>query len=190
MTRQVIFLNGPSSAGKSTLAHALQAKLQRPYLHLGIDNLIAMMPAHLNNWEGGQATEGFWWKSAYDSQGHLLQHIQLGPYAKKISQLLKQLAVTMLDAGMNLIIDEICVGEESTMTEWKKVLAPYSVLYVGVTASIEQLERRESARGDRMSGSARAQAQTVHENVTYDLEINTDKFSLNDCVAEIQKMIE
>ena len=40
----IIILNGTSSAGKSTLAKALQAKLDTPYLHAGIDNYIFMLP--------------------------------------------------------------------------------------------------------------------------------------------------
>ncbi|MCB0092442.1 MAG: hypothetical protein KDE54_31355, partial [Caldilineaceae bacterium] len=40
----VIYLNGPSSAGKTSLARALQSLLPGYYLHIGIDMLIEMMP--------------------------------------------------------------------------------------------------------------------------------------------------
>ena len=36
----IIYLNGPSSAGKSTIARALQERLPEPYLHVSIDALI------------------------------------------------------------------------------------------------------------------------------------------------------
>ncbi|HTM63950.1 MAG TPA: AAA family ATPase [Gammaproteobacteria bacterium] len=184
-TAQVIFLNGPSSAGKSTIAHALQLKLTEPYLHIGIDKLISMMPEHLNNWEGGKVDEGFWWQSAYDEHGNILQHIQLGPYAKKISELLKDVVITMLSREFNVIIDEVCVGEHSSMSEWKTKLASYQVLYVGVNASVENLEAREKERGDRIIGSARAQWLEVHKNVTYDVEVNTDELSIDECLKLI-----
>ena len=36
---QVIFLNGASSSGKSSLAHALQERLEKPYLFVAEDML-------------------------------------------------------------------------------------------------------------------------------------------------------
>jgi len=41
---QVIYLNGPSSSGKTELAKALQEALDKPFLHVGIDKVIGMMP--------------------------------------------------------------------------------------------------------------------------------------------------
>jgi chloramphenicol 3-O phosphotransferase len=38
---QIIFLNGTSSAGKSTLAAALQKTLPEPYLYLALDDYLA-----------------------------------------------------------------------------------------------------------------------------------------------------
>ena len=40
----VIVLNGASSVGKSTLAVALQDLLPKPFLHVGVDTLLAAMP--------------------------------------------------------------------------------------------------------------------------------------------------
>ena len=37
----VIFLNGPSSSGKSSIARALQRLLAEPYLHVGVDYFLA-----------------------------------------------------------------------------------------------------------------------------------------------------
>ena len=129
-------------------------------------------------------------KSAYDEHGNVLQHIQLGSYAKKISLLLKRIANTILDSGINLIIDEVCVGEHSSMADWKKSLAQYKVLYVGINASVEKLEEREKSRGDRIFGSARAQWLEIHINAIYDIELDTDKLTLDDCIDMILKKIE
>lgn len=52
---KIIYLNGPSSCGKTTLAKSLQNAFSEPYLHIGIDKLIGFMPAKINNWEGGPA---------------------------------------------------------------------------------------------------------------------------------------
>lgn len=37
---QIIYLNGPSSSGKTTLAKALQHAFEEPFLHVGIDKII------------------------------------------------------------------------------------------------------------------------------------------------------
>ena len=44
MTIQVIALNGGSSAGKSGIARCLQSVLPDPWLSLGVDTLIQVMP--------------------------------------------------------------------------------------------------------------------------------------------------
>src|SRR5579862_5091765 len=42
---QIILLNGVSSSGKSSVAKALQKKLDVPFLHVCIDTFEEMMPA-------------------------------------------------------------------------------------------------------------------------------------------------
>jgi chloramphenicol 3-O phosphotransferase len=48
---RVIYLNGTSSAGKSSIARALQAKLDDLYLHVPLDVFLQMVPPH--GWERG-----------------------------------------------------------------------------------------------------------------------------------------
>lgn len=71
MIAQIIYINGPSSSGKTTLAKALQHEFDQPFLHIGIDRVIGMMPEKLNNWEGGPAPLGFSWKESVDETGDL-----------------------------------------------------------------------------------------------------------------------
>ena len=40
----VIFLNGTSSAGKTSLVEHLQEQLDEPFLHIGIDHFLFMLP--------------------------------------------------------------------------------------------------------------------------------------------------
>src|SRR5690606_3711206 len=41
MTGKIIFINGASSAGKSTLCQALQVQLAEPFWHVSIDHFIS-----------------------------------------------------------------------------------------------------------------------------------------------------
>lgn len=185
---KIIFLNGPSSSGKTTLAKHLQEKLDDPFLHVGIDTMIAMMPEKLNDWTGKQVDAGFWWRLTKNEGGEQLAEIQLGPYAQQVSDALKEVVSSLLKSGLNVIIDEVCLSQNSC-EHWQKTLANYNVLYVGLKAKTETLESRESQRGDRMIGSAKLQNQHVHTHMQYDLELDTDKLSLEDCVQKIQDCI-
>jgi chloramphenicol 3-O phosphotransferase len=185
----VIFLNGPSSVGKSSLAEILQERLlPRPFLHIGIDTLIAMMPHSMNNWVGEPVEQGFWWHIVKDEQGHRLAHIQAGPFAQRVSESLMDIAVTLLKNGHNLIIDEVCVSEDNFLA-WQRKLSPFKSLYVGLFATTKTLEQREGMRKDRMIGSARAQNLIVHQGNHYDISYDTDHLMLDECADIIIKSL-
>lgn len=183
---KVIFINGPSSSGKSTLIKLLQEKLMpEPYMAIGIDKLIGMMPESVNDWVGCDILHpGFWWQKNLDSKGEEAYSLQLGPYAQKVNSVLKDIVVTMANSGLNVIVDEICLSSES-YAKWQDMLAPFQKLYVGVHCATEILEKREMKRGDRMVGSAKAQNKLVHVGKTYDLDIDTGKNDLQICVDKI-----
>src|SRR5258708_20337366 len=42
----IIFLNGTSSAGKTSIARLLQEQLPAPYLHIALDTFLNMFPPH------------------------------------------------------------------------------------------------------------------------------------------------
>ncbi|HSW86281.1 MAG TPA: AAA family ATPase [Rhabdochlamydiaceae bacterium] len=182
---KIIYLNGPSSSGKTTLAKALQESFSEPYLHLGIDKIIGFMPEKINNWEGGSAPLGFSWESATDPTGHPIYQIHAGPYAKRITRTLKDVALLLASQHYNLIIDDVAFGAIE-VEEWKQVFKTYKVLYVGVLTPLDVLEERERSRGDRFLGSARGQYFKVHENVAYDLEVDTHAHTLEENIAKIK----
>lgn len=186
---QIIYLNGPSSSGKTTLAKALQESLQEPFLHVGIDKMISYMPSKLNNWVGGEAPDGFFFKKDTGPEGHPIQVIHSGSFAKRITRSLKDITRLLASQGYNLIIDDVAIGGEEIL-EWKETLNEYRVLYVGVVTPLEILEKREKARGDRMLGSARGQYYLVHENAEYDLEVDTFSETLENNVKRIKKALE
>ena len=53
------------------------------------------------------------------------------------------------------------------------VLADVDVTLIGVHCSLDELQRREAARGDRIIGQAEGQIDLVHEGMTYDIEVET-----------------
>lgn len=182
---QIIFLNGTSSVGKSTIAKTLQQELEAPYLHVGIDQLIAMMPEKVNNWEGGTAELGFSWKRGVDEQGHPLQMLQVGPYAAKMSLAFKNVVTALARSDLNIIVDEVAF-EENAHTAWKEALKGYDVLWVGLTADLAVIEKREKERGNRLLGQARAAAPLVHKGFEYDLFLDTGLIPTSEVVQKIK----
>lgn len=185
---QIIYLNGPSSSGKTTLAKALQHALDDLFLHVGIDKIIGWMPEKANDWTGGNAPLGYSWKKSTDTSGNLIQELQLGPYAKKINKTFQDVVLTLATMGHRLIIDDVSFGK-TEVNEWKKLLKDFQVLWIGVNAPLSILEQREKVRGNRIKGSARAQFHTVHAEATYDLEIDTHLTTLDGNVKKIISFI-
>lgn len=185
---QIIYLNGPSSSGKTTLAKALQHALEEPFLHLGIDKIIGWMPEKINDWTGEEAPLGYSWKANKDETGSPIQELQIGPYAKKIAETFQEVVLTLAKMGHHLIIDDVSFGKEQ-IDAWKEALKKFQVLWVGVNAPLSILEQREKDRGNRIVGSARGQFHKVHHNATYDLEIDTYHTTLDESVEKIQRFL-
>lgn len=184
---QIIYLNGPSSSGKTTLAKALQHAFEEPFLHVSIDKIIGWMPEKVNDWTGGEALLGYSWKKGEDASGNPIQELQAGPYAQKIGRTFQEVVLALAKMGHHIVIDDVSFGKLE-LDEWKKTLKDFRVLWVGVNAPLSVLEQREKERGNRILGSARGQFHKVHVDASYDLEINTHQVSVNENVEKIMSL--
>lgn len=184
---QIIYLNGPSSSGKTTLAKALQHAFDDLFLHVCIDKIIGWMPEKVNDWSGGEASLGYSWKKSTDASGHPIQELQIGPYAEKIAKTFQELVLTLAKMGHHLIIDDVSFGKKQ-VDEWKELLKEFTVLWIGVNAPLSILEQREKERGNRIVGSARGQFHKVHADATYDLEIDTHHATLDENIQKIKSL--
>ncbi len=185
MNYQIIYLNGPSSSGKTTLAKALQHAFEEPFLHVGIDKIIGWMPEKINDWTGGDAPLGYSWRKSQDVSGNPTQELQIGPYAQKIGETFREVILTLARMGHHIIIDDVSFGKEQ-LDIWKEALKSFHVLWVGVNAPLAVLEQREKERGNRISGSARGQFHKVHVDATYDLEVDTYMQAPHEIVERIK----
>ena len=152
---KIILINGASSSGKSSLARALQARIDAPFFRLTFDHLRdsgALMP--LARFRSGEFT----W-AEYRERFFIGYERALAAFA---------------ETGNNLIFDYI-IETEAGMARLAGLLAPFDVYFVGVHCDLDELERRELARGDRKAGDARRDAETIHRFARYDLEIDTTR---------------
>jgi chloramphenicol 3-O phosphotransferase len=139
-TGRIIFLNGASSSGKSTLAKALQEALAVPFLHVSSDHLVVsgMLPARRDP-DGPFA----WWE-------------QMRPrFFAGFHRCLPALAA----AGNDLIVEHI-IEFLPWRTELARLLDGLDVFLIGVHCDLAEIDRRERARGDRRIGEGRAHVET------------------------------
>lgn len=149
---KIILLNGASSAGKSTLARALQARMAAPFWHYSIDHLLAAQVLPQQRIDDGQ----FAWPDMRPA------------FFEGFHRSLPALAI----AGNNLIVEHIVESREC-MGRLVSLLSPFDVFFVGLHCPLPELERRELARGDRRIGVARADYQVTHGLCEYDFELSS-----------------
>jgi len=188
LKNQIIYLNGPSSAGKTTLARTLQQALEKPFLIVGIDMMISLMPEKLNDWHNGQKTAGFSWQPAEDRHGNPAYKIEVGSFGQRVIQMLKDITVTLARSGHYIIIDDVSFGKQQ-VDQWREVLKEFDVVWIGITAPVEVLEKREQERGDRKLRSACWQAERVHGGVQYDRMFDTHEQSVDTIIKDITEKI-
>lgn len=161
---QIIFLNGASSSGKSSIATKLLRILDAPYFHLSVDAFNAMRarrdlaPEHLDV---------------------VLERTVLGFH---------RAVAGMAAAGNDIVVDHV-LRERSWLLHCLTLLAPYDVVFVGVRCPLPELERRERARGDRQPGRAAYQFDRVHSHGLYDVECDTSTGPPQDCAAQISSFV-
>lgn len=163
---QVIILNGAGSVGKSSTARSLQAITAEPFLHVAMDAFIDMLPAAMFGHPDGMVFE------TIQDRGEPSVVISTGAVFERAMRGMRHAIAALAAQGNNLIVDDVMI-DQGEAREYRKLLAGHEVRLVGLVASLEVLEERERARGDRQIGLARWQYDRVHRDIAYDLEIDT-----------------
>ena len=171
----VIFLNGCTSAGKSSVAKTVQNQLSAPFLLTGIDDVFSMLPANLHN-----NPDGFFFDRDCDG----LVRLNFGSFGLATLKAHIHSVAAIARTGMNLILDEVILTAD-LRNQWVEHLSGTDVMLVGVRCDLQELERREIERGDRVIGQARGQYDIVHADMCYDLEIDTTSITTKDAAKNV-----
>ena len=175
----VILLNGVGSAGKSSIAKALQTITAKPFLHVAMDVFFEMMPERCWDHPDGVTFE------TVQQDGKPSVVIHSGPVAERIMRGMRRSIAAMAREGNNLIVDDVLIDDE--MADYAALLADVTFRTVGVFAPLDVLEARERARGDRLIGLARWQYDRVHRGRRYDLELDTGSATPLECAERIKQ---
>lgn len=152
---RIIFLNGASSSGKSTLAKQLQDALDEPFLHVCSDQLV---------------DSGFLPRPRPENELFDWWHQVRPRFFAGFHRCLPALA----GAGNELIVDHI-IEFASWRTDLASLLTGLDVYLVGVHCDLDEIDRRERARGDRRIGEGRTHVSVdgIHTFGPYDFEVDT-----------------
>jgi chloramphenicol 3-O phosphotransferase len=173
----VVLLNGVGSAGKTSIARAIQIQASRPFLNMQMDAFLEMMPPR---WLGHP--DG-WVFETIEQDGRPAVVVHSGaPFGTAIRGMRRAIAA-MADAGNHVVVDDVFWGDE--LADYRALLATHDFKAVGVVAPLDVLERRERERGDRAIGLARWQFDRVHAGAAYDLTVDTSAASPEACARQI-----
>jgi chloramphenicol 3-O phosphotransferase len=148
---RIILIHGPSSSGKSTLARAVQTRIDAPFWHYSIDHL-------------------------RDAGSLPLSRIQRGDFAwaelrPAFFEGFHRSVAAFAAAGNDLIVEHILESEVWT-ARLIELLAPFDVFLVVLDCPLAELERRERERGNRRIGEAREDHERRRPFDELDLELD------------------
>ncbi|MFE2432715.1 chloramphenicol phosphotransferase CPT family protein [Streptomyces sp. NPDC059373] len=160
----IIFLNGTSSSGKSSIARELVGVLDEPCFHMPVDAFHAMR------------------------SGPEMAPDQLSVVLKRTWMGFHRAVAGMAEAGNVVVVDHV-LSEPWRLQDCLALFSPQDVVLVGVRCPLPELERREQARGDRPAGLAARQFDRVHAHGIYDIECDTGSSSPIECAREIKEFL-
>jgi chloramphenicol 3-O phosphotransferase len=188
----VILLNGCSSAGKTTLALALQNLLPEPYQHVALDQFRDGMPGRvrgLNSPPGDPGASGLNVVPG-ELNGEWVTHIQFGDYGERVLAAMRRTVATLSEMGCNVIVDDL-LFKRDYLEDYAAVLDPQKTWFIGVKCSIEVISEREALRPGRFPGTAIAHFEQVHEHgIDYDLEVDTTAADPAEVAVEIAQRLQ
>lgn len=171
MQPQLILLNGTSSAGKSSIIKCLHEQLRQPYLDMGLDRFLYMLPS--------QYMKQPLWKEVWD-------HTHAGELGNRLMSGMHHSMRSMVNCG-NLVLADHVLIEKNWVSELADLFHDQHAYFIGVHCPLEILEQRELDRKDRTLGSAKVQFPIVHQWAHYDLAIDS---SLSSPEQSADKIIE
>jgi chloramphenicol 3-O-phosphotransferase len=183
-----VVLNGPSAVGKSTLAKAVQDRLDEPLLRFGVDELYRMVP---DQWAGGVADARF------ADRGFTYRDVAAVPGARRINNgadavsmlfAMNSAIVGILSSGVGVVVDGQAF-EPAVNEDFEKRLRELEAGGLARIAIIE-LAAADDRLADRQERHAHPAGLSLHQNSlpkqaeTSDLVVDTTHMSATE-VADL-----
>jgi len=177
----IIFLNGTSSSGKTSISTELLNQNEISFHHLSIDDFLKRL---FNDYIEFINTKCSSIESDEREDVQVSTDIIIDPLATVFYSTIKFMSAK----GMNVIVDTVNDNDER-FNSCLGLLIDHPVLFVGVACSKEELIRREELRGDSEIGLAISQYDKVYCFNEYDIELNTETMRPDECAHLILNFI-
>ena len=164
---KIIFLNGVTSSGKTTIVDALQAR-RDVFFYVVANDLFQEMV-------GEQYLEEDYWK-----------------YLSEVIIMMYHTAKLYSDMGKNVLIDGILVERDEIKPHYIRLLEimkdnPLDI--VEVYCPLDICRQRNIERGDRYESQSDEQAALMNPDISYRLRVDTSKLSPEECADAIVREV-
>ena len=160
---RIVFLNGVTSSGKTSIVEALQAR-KDVFFYVVANDLFEEMI-------GEQYLQEDYWK-----------------YLGEVIILMYHTAKLFSDLGKNVIIDGILVEREGVAPHYARmteILRENPLDIVEVYCPAEICRERNIARGDRYETQSEEQAALMAKDIRYRMRVDTGVYSPEECAEQI-----
>lgn len=164
---KIIFLNGVTSSGKTSIVEALQER-RDVFFYVVANDLFQEMV-------GEQYLEENYWK-----------------YLSEVIILMYHTAKLYSDLGKNVLIDGILVERDEIKPHYEKLMeimkdSPLDI--VEVYCPLDVCRQRNIERGDRFESQSDEQAELMSKDIKYAMRVDTSKNSPAECAEQIVKTL-
>lgn len=164
---KIIFLNGVTSSGKTSIVEALQER-RDVFFYVVANDLFQEMV-------GEQYLEENYWK-----------------YLSDVIIMMYHTAKLYSDMGKNVLIDGILVERDEIKPHYEKLMEimkdnPLSI--VEVYCPLDICRKRNIERGDRYESQSDEQAELMSKDIKYAMHVDTSKNSPAECAEQIVKTL-
>lgn len=166
---KIIFLNGASSSGKTSIARSIQYLSDSNWLTFGIDTFIGMTPYPTISKPDARY---FSFVSGENDRGPLVQ-VQSAANGDQLFGVMPDFSKLLAAKGNDFIIDEVLLSDEQLKSYVKK-LSGHTIYFIGVFCDLPVMQEREILTRDRSIGLSNDQIDRVHQGIRkYDLTVDT-----------------
>lgn len=164
---RIIFLNGVTSAGKTSIVEAVQER-DDVFFYVVANDLFQEMV-------GDKYLQKDYWK-----------------YLSEVILMMYHTAKLYSDMGKNVLIDGILVEREELKPHYaqlREILRDNPLDIVEVYCPLEICRQRNIARGDRYESQSEEQHALMAQNIAYSLRVDTSLHSPEECAERIVRIL-
>ena len=162
---RIIFLNGVTSAGKTSIVEAIQDR-DDVFFHVVANDLFQEMV-------GEKFLRENYWK-----------------YLSEVIIMMYHTAKLFSDMGKNVLIDGILVEREEIRPHYQQlvdILKDNPLDIVEVYCPLDLCRKRNMIRGDRYERQSEEQYELMAQNIKYSMRVDTSLYSSTECADMIIK---